>query len=139
MPSVYGRAQGGNLTVDWTAYVSRRRFLRGAGLLGSGVALATAFGCRSGGERPLTTLDRTISLGMDGVLRPGPGEQHEVRTELAQAQCATIRLKLLKIGARIRVSVRKVWFSLAEGYPYQALFSQVYANLIRLCPTPLRC
>jgi metallophosphoesterase (TIGR03767 family) len=54
-------------------------------LLGSGVALATAFGCRSGGEEPLTTLDRTVVLGTDGVLRPGPGEQHEVRTELAQA------------------------------------------------------
>jgi pimeloyl-ACP methyl ester carboxylesterase len=29
-------------------------------------------------------------------------------TELAQAQCATIRLKLLKIGAQIRVTVRRV-------------------------------
>jgi len=34
-------------------------------------------------------------------------------TELAPAQCATIRLKLLKIGALIRVSVRKVWLSRA--------------------------
>ncbi|HZD92894.1 MAG TPA: IS1380 family transposase, partial [Candidatus Sulfotelmatobacter sp.] len=39
-------------------------------------------------------------------------------TELAKAQCATIRLKLLKIGALIRISVRKVWVSLAGGYPY---------------------
>jgi hypothetical protein len=31
--------------------------------------------------------------------------------ELAQAQCDTIRLKLFKIGAQIRVSVRKVWIS----------------------------
>jgi hypothetical protein len=61
------------------------------------------------------------------------------KTDLAQAQCDTIRLKLLKIGAHIRVSVRKVWFALAESYPYQALFSQVYGNLIRLCPIPLRC
>jgi hypothetical protein len=60
-------------------------------------------------------------------------------TDLAQAQCDTIRLKLLKIGAQIRITVRKVWISLAEGYPYQALFSQVHAKLIRLCPTPLRC
>lgn len=35
--------------------------------------------------------------------------------ELAKAQCGTIRLKLLKIGAQIRVTVRKVWVSLAEG------------------------
>jgi len=57
-------------------------------------------------------------------------------TELAQAQCATIRLKLLKIGAQIRVTVRRVWISLAEGYAYAARFAQVYAPLRAL---PLRC
>lgn len=51
-------------------------------------------------------------------------------TEMAQAQCQTIRLKLLKIGAEIRITVRKVWVSLAAGYPYAALFTQVYRNLI---------
>src|SRR3990172_10087259 len=86
MPSADGRARGGNLTVDWTRPVSRRRFLRGAGLLGGGVALASVVGCRTGSGRPLTTLDRTIVLGVDGVLRPGPGEPYQVRTELAQAQ-----------------------------------------------------
>src|SRR5712671_3032501 len=50
-------------------------------------------------------------------------------TELAQAQCNTIRLKLLKIGALIRITVRKVWISLAGGYPYVALFQQVYEKL----------
>jgi hypothetical protein len=57
-------------------------------------------------------------------------------TELAQAQCATMRLKLLKIGAQIRVTVRRVWISLAGGYPYAELFVQVYAQLRAL---PLRC
>ena len=57
-------------------------------------------------------------------------------TELAQAQCATLRLKLLKIGALVRVTARKVWVSLASGYPYAALFAQVYA---RLQAIPLRC
>ena len=38
-------------------------------------------------------------------------------TDLAQAQCATIRLKLLKIGALIRITVRRVWVSMAGGYP----------------------
>jgi len=57
-------------------------------------------------------------------------------TELAQAQCATIRLKLLKIGALIRISVRKVWVSLAGGYPYVALFQKVHETL---CAVPLRC
>jgi len=50
-------------------------------------------------------------------------------TEMARAQCGTIRLKLLKIGARITLSVRKVWLSLSEGYPYVELFHQVYRNL----------
>ena len=60
-------------------------------------------------------------------------------TPLAQAQCHTIRLKLLKLGAQIKVTVRKVWVSLAESYPYRSLFQRVYENLIRLIPIPLRC
>ena len=60
-------------------------------------------------------------------------------TELAKAQCGTIRLKLLKIGAHIRVTVRKVWVSLTESCPYQSLFRQVYERLCRLPPVPLRC
>ena len=50
-------------------------------------------------------------------------------TELAQAQVATIRLKLLKVGALIRITVRKVWVSLAGGYPYAELFARAYAAL----------
>ena len=50
-------------------------------------------------------------------------------TQMAKAQCNTIRLKLLKIGAQIRITVRKVWVSLAGGYPYIDLFHQVYKNL----------
>lgn len=50
-------------------------------------------------------------------------------TELAKAQCNTIRLKLFKIGAQIRVSVRKVWISFSESYPYLSLFQQVFARL----------
>jgi len=50
-------------------------------------------------------------------------------TELAQAQVSTIRTKLLKIGAQIRVTVRKVWVSMASSYPWQGLYQQVWANL----------
>jgi hypothetical protein len=50
-------------------------------------------------------------------------------TELEKAQCGTIRLKLLKIGAQVRVTVRKVWISLSEGYPDAALFTRVLATL----------
>jgi hypothetical protein len=50
-------------------------------------------------------------------------------TELAQAQVSTIRSKLLKIGAQIRVTVRKVWISMASSYPWQGVYQQVWANL----------
>jgi hypothetical protein len=53
-------------------------------------------------------------------------------TELARAQCDTIRRKLLKIGARIRVSVRKVWVSLSESCPIAELFVRIWHNLRRL-------
>ena len=50
-------------------------------------------------------------------------------TAMATAQVATIRLRLLKIGALIQVTVRKVWVRMASSYPYQALFSQVLQQL----------
>jgi hypothetical protein len=50
-------------------------------------------------------------------------------TELERAQATTIRLRLLKIGAQIRITVRKVWLSMASSYPLQWLFGQVYQNL----------
>jgi hypothetical protein len=43
-------------------------------------------------------------------------------TELEQAQVSTIRTKLLKIGAQIRVSVRKIWVSMASSYPWQGTY-----------------
>jgi hypothetical protein len=50
-------------------------------------------------------------------------------TELERAQATTIRLRLLKIGAQIRITVRKVWLSMASSYPLQKMFGQVYQNL----------
>jgi hypothetical protein len=50
-------------------------------------------------------------------------------TALAQAQVSTIRTKLLKIGAQIRVTVRKVWVSMSSSYPWQDLYQQVWTNL----------
>lgn len=55
-------------------------------------------------------------------------------TELAKAQCHTLRVKLLKVGAAVRVTVRKVWVSLAESYPYADLFAQAYRNLRHRTP-----
>lgn len=43
-------------------------------------------------------------------------------TELAQATCGTIRLRLFKIGALVRVTVRRVWISLSSAYPWAEVF-----------------
>jgi hypothetical protein len=50
-------------------------------------------------------------------------------TELERAQATTIRLRLLKIGAQIRITARKVWLSMASSFPLQRLFGQVWAAL----------
>lgn len=50
---------------------------------------------------------------------------------LARAQCTTIRLKLLKIGARLKITARKVWLSFSESYPYAKDFAQILARLQR--------
>lgn len=55
-------------------------------------------------------------------------------TRMARAQCDTIRLKLLKIGAQIKISVRRILVSLASGYPYERIFAQAHQNLARAGP-----
>jgi hypothetical protein len=50
-------------------------------------------------------------------------------TQLAHAQVGTIRLRLLKIGAQIRVTVRKIWVHMSTSFPLQSLFSQALQQL----------
>ena len=50
-------------------------------------------------------------------------------TELATAQAATIRLRLLRIGALVRVTVRRIWISLPRSYPWPDLFARVHQAL----------
>jgi hypothetical protein len=57
-------------------------------------------------------------------------------TELAQAQCGSIRWKLLKIGGVIRVTVRRVVVALSEACPFREVFTQVWENLRRLRESP---
>ena len=54
---------------------------------------------------------------------------HLQGTELATAQVNTLRLKLLKIGARIRETSRRIWVHLASGYPYRDLLAGLLQNL----------
>ena len=50
-------------------------------------------------------------------------------TALARARADTIRARLLKVAARITVTVRKVWIAFPSGYPLQELFAHVLAAL----------
>ena len=72
---------------------------------------------------------RMYLSGMAYVLVSGLRRLGLKATELATAQAATIREKLFKIGARVTVSVRRVWLSMASSYPHQRLFQQVWTNL----------
>jgi len=51
-------------------------------------------------------------------------------TEWARAQVNTIRLKLLRIGALVTVSVRRVVVALSSSHPYQQLFAQAHEKLL---------
>ena len=50
-------------------------------------------------------------------------------TDLERAQCDTVRRRLLKIGTRVRISVRRIRLSFSEGYPFADLFREVLDNL----------
>ncbi len=53
---------------------------------------------------------------------------------MAHSYCGTIRTRLLKIGARVRVSVRRVWISLASAHPAEPVFAHAYDRLLRAGP-----
>ncbi len=52
-------------------------------------------------------------------------------TRLENATCGTIRLRLLKIGARVTVSVRRIVISMNSNHPYQNEFALAYSRLSR--------
>jgi hypothetical protein len=52
-----------------------------------------------------------------------------VGTELAHAQCHTIRLKLLKVAARVKVTARKIWVHIASSYPWKQLWTHAVGQL----------
>lgn len=59
-------------------------------------------------------------------------------TDLACAQVATIRLKLFKVAARVRTSVRRIVFHFCSNCPYQTLLRQIVARLVPQSPPPAR-
>jgi hypothetical protein len=57
-------------------------------------------------------------------------------TRLARAYAGTIRLKLFKIGAVVRVSSRRIFLALSGGYPYQRLLRAALQRIRWPPPTP---
>ena len=57
-------------------------------------------------------------------------------TELERARAGTLRVKLLKIAAQVRVSVRRVYVQMCSAYPLQALFGRCHRRLMGLAPAP---
>lgn len=55
-------------------------------------------------------------------------------TQFAKATCGSIRLKLLKIGALVRLSVRRITIAMASGHPYQREFAAAHAALAQRAP-----
>ena len=53
-------------------------------------------------------------------------------TELERATAGSLRLKLLKIAAQVRVSVRRVYVQMSSAFPLQALFGLCHRRLMRL-------
>ena len=58
-----------------------------------------------------------------------------VKTALAKATVGTIRLSLLKLGARITFSVRRILIAIASACPYQDILTTAYQR-IHLLPSP---
>jgi len=58
-------------------------------------------------------------------------------TELATASVATIRSRLIKIAARVRRTVRRVWVHIAESFPLREVLARAYRAILRLHPPPL--
>ena len=55
-------------------------------------------------------------------------------TELARAQVSTIRCRLLKLGALVTVSVRRVVAALSSVFPLKHLFRRALVNIRRGYP-----
>lgn len=51
------------------------------------------------------------------------------KTELAQAQVGTIRTQLLKLGAQVKLSARRILISISSGCPFQDVFTIAYRKL----------
>ncbi len=67
--------------------------------------------------------------GVDYVLMQAFRQHCLAKTSLAKATVGTIRLNLLKLGARITVSVRRILIAIASSCPYQDILAMAYSRI----------
>ncbi len=66
-----------------------------------------------------------------------PIRQLDQRPGWSAASAETIRSRLIKIGARVRRTVRRVWVHLAEAFPLREILARAHRAILRLHPPPL--
>jgi hypothetical protein len=69
------------------------------------------------------------------VLMPAFRQHCLAKTSMAKATVGTIRLNLLKLGARITISVRRILIAIASSCPYQDIWSEAYSRIQALSDT----
>jgi len=121
------RANQVRLYLSTVSYILMRS-LREFGLRGAAAAAGEA--AAAAGEAAAAAGEAAAAAGEAAAVRPVVGKW-------AKAQCDTIRVQLLKIGAVVKVSVRRVLVALSEAYPWREEFVRVWANLRQLV-VPLR-
>ena len=104
--------------------------MRAALIAATAIAVTSAIACTDRSAPRSTAAAKSVVFVLIDALR----RIALAGTELANAYCGTIRTRLLKIGARVRVSVRRVWVSLASSHPSERVFAQAVANLQRAGP-----
>ena len=75
-----------------------------------------------------SALGYTLMLRMREKALPG--------TSLANAQAKTIRVRLLQVGARVRVSVRRIYVQINSFFKLREVFKQALANILALPVLP---
>ncbi|MDE2935446.1 MAG: transposase, partial [Chloroflexota bacterium] len=53
-------------------------------------------------------------------------------TANARLRCDNLRLKLLKVAGRIRITHRRIWISLPGAYPFRPVFAGIVNRLARI-------
>ena len=102
-----GRGDAENRIKDWKTYLKADRT-----------------SCHAFAANQFRILLHTLAYALLWHLR-----QSLTGTELAVATFETLRLRVLKIGARVREPCRRVVVSIASSYPYRTLFSTALATL----------